>query len=183
MVESRMTITGNLTRDPQLRIGTRSGEPFAALAVAVNNRRRDKESGQWVTTSTTFFDVLCWGAVGANALRSFAKGDPVIVHGRFRLNEWTGETGLRVNATIDAESIGPDITFGTAVFSRGGADYGLERVNEYDPREDPPHDYEDLSRYADRNGVVSEEQAAALAAADADRPGDAEEPARADAAA
>jgi single-strand DNA-binding protein len=163
MVESRMTITGNLTRDPQLRIGSRSGDPFAALAVAVNNRRFDKESGQWVTTGTTFFDVLCWGAAGANVLRSFAKGDPVIVHGRFRLNEWTGETGTRVNATIDADSIGPDLTYGTAAFSRGSAGYRLDRVDEYDPGEGPGPE-EALTRYADRHGEVSDEQAAALAA-------------------
>lgn len=181
MVESRMTITGNLTRDPQLRIGSRSGDPFAALAVAVNNRRFDKENGQWVTTGTTYFDVLCWGAAGANALRSFVKGDPVIVHGRFRLNEWTGETGLRVNATIDADSIGPDITFGTAAFSRGSAGYGLDRVDDYNPGEDPS-DQDGLSGYADADGVVSDEQAAAMAA-EAGRAEDADELQTADAAA
>ncbi len=177
MVESRMTITGNLTRDPQLRIGTRNGEPFAALAVAVNNRRRDKESGQWVTTGTTYFDVLCWGALGANALRTFSKGDPVVVHGRFRLREWTSNTGPRVNVTIDAESVGPDLTFGTASFRRGSADYGLDRVDEYEPGEEPSDD-DGLAAYADADGVVSDEQAAALAAAPAE-----EETARAGAAA
>lgn len=164
MVESRITITGNLTRDPQLRIGSRSGDPFAALAVAVNNRRLDKESGQWVTTGTTFFDVLCFGASGANALRSFAKGDPVIVHGRFRLREWTSDTGPRVNATIEADSIGPDLTFGTASFSRGSAGYGLDRVEEFQPGEAQSPD-DDLAHLADANGEVSDEQAAAITAA------------------
>lgn len=165
MVESRITITGNLTRDPQLRIGKTRGEPFAALAVAVNNRRLDKDSGQWVTTGTSYFDVLCFGACGANALRTFSKGDPVVVHGRFRLREWTSDTGPRVNATIDADAIGPDLTFGTASYARGAADYGLDRVAEYDPGEDqaPPVD-DEMSSYADANGEVDDEQAAALAA-------------------
>lgn len=164
MVESRMTITGNLTRDPQLRIGKTRGEPFAALAVAVNNRRLDKDSGQWVTTGTTYFDVLCFGACGANALRSFTKGDPVIVHGRFRLREWTSDTGPRVNATIDADAIGPDLTFGTAAYSRGAADYGLDRVAEYDPGEDEAPVDDEMTAFADEHGEVDDEQAAALAA-------------------
>ncbi|WP_169448608.1 single-stranded DNA-binding protein [Ornithinimicrobium pekingense] len=158
-----MTITGNLTRDPQLRIGSRTGDPFAALAVAVNNRRLDKESGQWVTTGTTYFDVLCWGALGANALRSFSKGDPVIVHGKFRLREWTSDTGPRVNPTVDADSIGPDLTFGTAAFSRGSSTYGLDRVEEHDPDQDPSGE-DGLDALADEDGVVSDEQAAVLAA-------------------
>ena len=166
MVESRITITGNLTRDPQLRIGKTRGEPFAALAVAVNNRRLDRDSGQWVTTGTSYFDVLCFGACGAHALRSLSKGDPVVVHGRFRLREWTSDTGPRVNATVDADAIGPDLTFGTASFSRGAADYGLDRVAEYDPGEDqaPDREEEEMTAFADADGEVDDEQAAALAA-------------------
>jgi single-strand DNA-binding protein len=168
MVESRITITGNLTRDPQLRIGSRSGDPFAALAVAVNNRRLDKDTGQWVTTGTTYFDVLCFGACGANALRSFTKGDPVVVHGKFRLREWTSDTGPRVNATIEADSIGPDLTFGTATFSRGSSSYGLDRVEDYEPSDGQSPGDDDVRHLADADGVVSDEQAAALAAAEGD---------------
>lgn len=160
-MESRMTIAGNLTKDPQLRIGRKNGQPFAVLAVAVNIRRHDKESGQWVTTGTTFFDVLCWRDMGANALLSLKKGDPVIVHGRFRLNEWTNEKGSGANATIDADAVGPDLSFGTASFSRGSASYGLDPVDEFDPGEEPA-DHEGLAQYVDENGVVSDRGAAAI---------------------
>ncbi|SOC52606.1 single-stranded DNA-binding protein [Ornithinimicrobium cerasi] len=163
MVDSRMTIMGNLTRDPQLRIGSRSGEPFAVLAVAVNNRRHDKESGRWVTTGTTFFDVLCWRDMGANALLTFKKGDPVIAHGRFRLSEWSTEKGTRANATIDADAVGPDVSFGTASFAKGSVGYGLDRVDEYHPEEEIP-DADRLEEYADENGEVSDEAAAELLA-------------------
>ena len=165
-MDCKMTITGNLTRDPQRRLSTRSGEPFAVLAVAVNNRRYNKALGQWVTTGTTYFDLLCWGRMGANAMTTFKKGDPVIVHGRFRLNEWTSEKGSGTNATIDVESIGPDVSFGTAPFARGSADWGLDRVSEYNPGEGDPeleqiHDSveepDDLESYTDPDGVVRDD--------------------------
>ncbi|MFK5633150.1 single-stranded DNA-binding protein [Ornithinimicrobium sp. LYQ103] len=164
-----MTVTGNLTRDPQRRLSTKTGEPFAVMAVAVNNRRYDKSVGQWITTGTTYFDLLCWGPMGANALSTFRKGDPVIVHGRFRLNEWTSEKGSGTNATLDVESIGPDVSFGTAPFTRGNVDWGLDRVGEYNPGEDDPEhgelpadavaDPDDLESYTDEDGVVDDEAA------------------------
>ena len=175
VVDSRMTLSGNLTRDPQRRIGSRTGEPFAVLAMAVNSRRFDREAKQWVVTGTTYFDLLCWGRTGANVLASLHKGDPVVVHGRFRLNEWSSENGSGVNATIDVDSIGPDLTFGTAPFTRGSASYGLERVEEYNPGEpedatpgqQAPHapedaqepEDDDLADLADPDGVLDDEAA------------------------
>lgn len=168
MVESRMTITGNLTRDPQLRISSRTGDPFVVLSVAVNNRRFDKPTQQYVTVGTTFFDVMCFRGLGANALRSFAKGDPVVVHGRFSLKEWAGDNGTNhVDASIDADSVGHDVRFGTTSFSRGTASYGLDPVEDSRPVEAPvPQGAPDagLTRFADANGEVSDEQAARLRA-------------------
>ncbi|GAA1178341.1 hypothetical protein GCM10009584_19900 [Ornithinimicrobium humiphilum] len=138
MVDTRMTITGNLTHDPQLRCSTRTGEPFATIRVAVNNTRFDRASGQWVQTGTTFFDVMCWRSLGANVLNSMHKGDPVIVHGKFRLNEWQAESGPRVDATIDADAVGPNLGLGSCDFRRGATSYGLDRVDEYDPSQEGP---------------------------------------------
>lgn len=162
MVESRMTIAGNLTKDPQLRIGRNSGQPFAVLSVAVNNRRQDKESGQWVTTGTTFFDVLCMREKGANALLTFKKGDPILAHGRLRLKEWSNEQGHGVNVTIDADAVGPDISFGTAPFTRGRSGYGLDPVDDYEPSEDA--ELGGLERMADPNGEVDDDTAALILA-------------------
>lgn len=164
MVDSKITIAGNLTRDPELKVGRNNGAPFAVLALAVNTRRFLREAGGWVTTGTTYFDVLCWGSMGANALRTFSKGDPVVAHGRFRLREWTADSGQRFTPTVDADAVGPDISFGTATFTRGNADYGLDRVMEYVPSEIPPDD-EAPGHLADEDGVVDDEQAGRIHAA------------------
>ncbi|GAA5158889.1 single-stranded DNA-binding protein [Ornithinimicrobium tianjinense] len=162
MVETRMTIAGNLTRDPQLRFGRNSGRPFAVLSVAVNNRRQDKESGQWVTTGTTYFDVLCMREKGANALLTFKKGDPVIAHGKLRLQPWSNEQGSGVNVTIDADAVGPDVSFGTAPFTRGRPGYGLDPVDDYEPSGDAELGH--LERLADANGEVDDDAAALILA-------------------
>ena len=52
------TITGNLTREPEIRY-TREGQPTAQLGVAVNRRWQDRTTQEW-QESTSYFDVVCW---------------------------------------------------------------------------------------------------------------------------
>ncbi|MBN8866640.1 MAG: single-stranded DNA-binding protein, partial [Solirubrobacterales bacterium] len=60
---NRVTITGNLTADPDLR-STGGGTPVCSLRVAVNGRRKD-QSGNWVD-KPNYFNVVVWGAQGQN---------------------------------------------------------------------------------------------------------------------
>ena len=60
---NRVVLTGNLTRDPELR-NTPSGTPVCSLRVACNTRRKDA-SGEWVD-KPNYFDVTVWGAQGEN---------------------------------------------------------------------------------------------------------------------
>ena len=53
-----VTITGNLTREPEIRY-TREGQATAQLGVAVNRRWQDRTTQEW-QESTSFFDVICW---------------------------------------------------------------------------------------------------------------------------
>lgn len=41
-----VTVSGNLTRDPEVRT-TWSGKPVMSLGIAVNDRRRNPETGEW----------------------------------------------------------------------------------------------------------------------------------------
>ena len=58
---NRVVLTGNLTRDPELRT-TGSGTPVCSLRLACNTRRRDA-SGDWID-KPNYFDVTVWGAQG-----------------------------------------------------------------------------------------------------------------------
>jgi len=61
---NRVTVTGNLTRDPELRTIGSTGNSVCSLRIAVNTRR--KQGDQWVD-KPNYFDVTVWGAQGQNA--------------------------------------------------------------------------------------------------------------------
>ena len=77
---NRVIITGNLTADPDLR-SLPSGTSVCKLRVAVNTRRKDNSTGEWVD-KPNYFDVTVWGAQGENCAQYLAKGRPVAVDGR-----------------------------------------------------------------------------------------------------
>ena len=91
MNEPTITVTGNLTNDPELRY-TPTGNPVALLRLASTPRRRD-DSGQWVDGTTTFLDAEVWGALAENACESFRKGSRVLLTGRLRTDVWTPTDG------------------------------------------------------------------------------------------
>ena len=62
---NRVVITGNLTRDPELRSVPNGGMSICSLRVAVNGRKKDQETGQWVD-KPNYFDVTVFGAQGDN---------------------------------------------------------------------------------------------------------------------
>jgi single-strand DNA-binding protein len=100
---NRVVITGNLTRDPELR-STPGGTSVCSLRVAVNSRRKD-ESGNWVD-KPNYFDVTVWGAQGENCAQYLAKGRPVAVDGRLNWREWEDkEGGKRQTVDIIADSV------------------------------------------------------------------------------
>ena len=98
-----VVITGNLTRDPELR-NTPSGTAVCSLRVAVNSRR--KEGDQWVD-KPNYFDVTVWGAQGENCATYLSKGRPVAVQGRLDWREWEARdgSGKRQSVEIIAETV------------------------------------------------------------------------------
>ena len=86
-----VVITGNLTKDPELR-STPSGTSVCKLRVAVNSRRKDGQSGEWVD-KPNYFDVTVWGAQGENCASYLSKGRPVAVEGRLDWREWEDQGG------------------------------------------------------------------------------------------
>jgi single-strand DNA-binding protein len=99
-----VVITGNLTRDPELRT-TPNGTSVCKLRVAVNSRRKDASSGEWVD-KPNYFDVTVWGAQGENCATYLSKGRPVAVDGRLDWREWEAQDGSKRQAVeIIANSV------------------------------------------------------------------------------
>ena len=100
---NRVVVSGNLTRDPELR-STPGGTSVCSLRIAVNSRRKD-DSGQWVD-KPNYFDVTVWGAQGENCAQYLAKGRPVAVDGRLDWREWEAKDGSkRQSVDIIADSV------------------------------------------------------------------------------
>src|SRR4051794_10765855 len=73
MMTTPIQITGNLTRDPELQARA-SGRFVARFDVAVNSRRRDPATQQWVDGETTFYPCTAWGEVAQNVAESLTRG-------------------------------------------------------------------------------------------------------------
>lgn len=99
---NRVVLTGNLTRDPELR-SLPSGMSVCSLRVASNTRRKTS-GGDW-EDKANYFDVTVWGAQGENCARFLAKGRPVAIDGRLEWREWDGENGKRQAVEIIADAV------------------------------------------------------------------------------
>ena len=111
------TITGNLTREPEIRY-TSEGQATAQLGVAVNRRWQDRATQEW-QDATSFFDVVCWRDLAENVALSLSKGMRVDVTGRLEQRSWETEEGEhRSKVEITADEIGPSLRFATADVQR-----------------------------------------------------------------
>ena len=101
---NRVIVTGNLTRDPELN-NLPSGTSVCDLRVAVNGRRKDNQSGDWVD-KPNYFNVKVWGVQGENAAKYLAKGRAVAVDGRLDWREWEDQQGnKRQSVDIIADTV------------------------------------------------------------------------------
>lgn len=104
------TLTGNLTRDPELRFTT-SGRAVANFGLAVN--RRYQQNGEW-QDSVSFLDVTAWGDLAENIAASTGKGDRVTVTGRLEQNTWETDDGdKRSKVEIVANDVAASMQFAT----------------------------------------------------------------------
>jgi single-strand DNA-binding protein len=97
-----VNLTGNLTRDPELR-STPGGTSVCKMRIAVNGRR--KVEGEWVD-KPNYFDVTVWGSRGESCAKYLSKGRPVAIHGRLDWREWeTNEGAKRQSVEIVGETV------------------------------------------------------------------------------
>ena len=99
---NKLTIIGNLTRDPESRT-TATGSTVCSFTVAVNRRRSSQNSNQ---PDADFFRVSAWNQLGENCQRYLAKGRKVCVIGRVSVNTYQGNDGTtRASLDVMAEDV------------------------------------------------------------------------------
>jgi single-strand DNA-binding protein len=108
------SLSGNLTRDPELRF-TQSGRPVTSFSIAVNERVKNEDTGEWEDTEPEFFDCNAWGTQAENVAEYLSKGDRVVAVGQFRDETYTNRDGERVTKTkFTAKDIGPSMLWNGA---------------------------------------------------------------------
>ena len=100
---NKLTIIGNLTRDPELRT-TSTGVNVCDFTVAVNRRqRRDAQNGQ---PEADFFRVSAWRERGELCAKYLAKGRKVCVIGPVSVRTYTGSDGTtRASLEVTADEV------------------------------------------------------------------------------
>lgn len=101
---NRVTLAGNLTRDPQVRFFANE-RAVADFGLAINRRFKGPDGQQ--KEETTFVDVEAWGRTAELVGQYLTKGSPCFIEGRLRLDQWddkaTGEK--RSKLKVVAESV------------------------------------------------------------------------------
>lgn len=122
-----VTISGNLTRDAELRT-TPSGTHVLNIGVAVNERRKN-QAGEWVD-SPQFIDCTMFGTRAEKVAPYLTKGTKVAIHGKLHYSSWEDRSGnkrSKLDVTVD------DIEF----MSRGDKQQSYQSDDQYSmPQED-----------------------------------------------
>lgn len=113
--DNTVTLTGNATRDPELRYTT-GGRGVASFGLAVN--RRWQQNGEW-QEAVSFFNVVAWGDLGENAAASITKGTRVVVTGRLEQRSYETREGEKRSVTeVIADDLGPSLRWAQAQVER-----------------------------------------------------------------
>ena len=98
---NRVVISGNLTRDPEVRT-TQSGMPVMSIGVAVNDRRRNSQTGEW-EDHANYIDCTMFGNRAQNVSQYLSKGSKVTLEGKLRWSQWErdGQKRSKIEVIID----------------------------------------------------------------------------------
>ena len=113
---NKVMITGNLTRDPELR-QTAGGSQVLNFGVAVNDRRKNQQSGEW-EDYPNFVDCVVFENRAEPLSRFLGKGSKVAVEGKLRYSAWEDKEGKRRSKL---EVVVDDLDF---LSQRGGQQQG-----------------------------------------------------------
>ena len=151
MNETYVTVSGNVVGDPIVR-ATRANVPFVTFRVASNVRRVDFKTGEYIDAGTNFVNVTAFRGLGVNLANSLHKGQPVLVYGRMRINQWVNGEKSGTTVEIDAYNVGHDLTWGQSKFTK----VAKPQLNQDDRMADP--EVQDAHDQLDRDAAMTDDE-------------------------
>jgi single-strand DNA-binding protein len=151
MNETYVTVSGNVVGDPVARL-TKADVPFVTFRVASNVRRVNFKTGEYTDAGTNFVNVTAFRALGINLANSLKKGEPVIVYGRMRINQWVNGEKSGTTVEIDAYNVGHDLTWGQTRFTK----VTKPQLNQNDRMADA--EVQDANEQLDRDAAIGDDE-------------------------
>ena len=144
---NRVNISGNLTRDPELR-SMPNGNAVLTFGVAVNDRVRDQQSGEW-KDRPNYIDCVLFGARAQGISRFLSKGSKVAVEGKLHYSKWQAQDGSnrsKIEVYVDeVEFLSRDRGQQGGGYQNAGQPQGYQQ-NGYQPQQptyqQPPQNYQ-----------------------------------------
>ena len=112
-----ITLTGLVATTPR-HITTSEGLAITSFRLASSQRRYDRVQQRWIDGDTNWYTVSAFRNLAQNAATSVSKGDRVVLTGRVRIRDWENTDRSGTTVEVEAESVGHDLTWGTAVYTR-----------------------------------------------------------------
>lgn len=116
-MQDTITLRGRIATEPSERT-THTGVTVVNFRLATTERRFDRSTGDWVDAHTNWYNVAVFGRQGTNVLQSTKKGNPVVVHGRQRIRDWSTEDRSGTSVDVVAEAVGLDLNYGTCAYNK-----------------------------------------------------------------
>lgn len=134
--EPVITITGNLTKDPELRF-TSSGVAVADFSIAVTPRNYNKQTQQWEDGDTTYYRCSVWREAAENAAETLRKGMRVIAQGRVSLRSYENRDGQqRSELSLQVDEVGPSLRYARAQVTKAPTG-SAQPAQQYTPQAQP----------------------------------------------
>ena len=112
-----ISVAGLVATTPR-HLVTQDGLPITSFRLASSQRRFDRSQNKWIDGETNWFTVTGFRQLAINSSTSVSKGDRILVAGKLRVRDWDNGERAGTSVEIEAESIGHDLSWGSAVFTR-----------------------------------------------------------------
>ena len=116
-MSENFTVSGLVATSPR-HLVTQEGLQITSFRLASSNRRYDRTKKSWVDGETNWFTITPFRQLAINSASSISKGDRIVATGRLKVRDWDNGERTGTSVEIEADSLGPDLTWGTSEFTR-----------------------------------------------------------------
>jgi single-strand DNA-binding protein len=145
---TQVTVVGRVVSEITTRV-TSGGTKVANFRLLAQERNYDRTTNTWADGDRMYMTVVCWRRLADNVAESLRERDPVVVHGRLSMDEYTTKDGdHRSNIEVTAWAVGPDLALNTVTVNRPDWSVSPNQQTLLTPPPDEPPTQEEVAQAA-----------------------------------